>query len=326
MLDALEAAKAQGATHALQSGYAVYFPISAAAGYDHCAIYQRLGKWHIEAPGKKSRGPLPTLAVPIGDLIFSLQGRGAREADPPGGPVLRVGSTIVLPAGHRVGMGRLRKDTTVRIDRIENDSEGAPIYGFSWMDERGKARSGWLSQSEALQYVRRGGFSHESPSREIESECRPYLKIERDEKRFRACQAIADRIGPIDSTEKSYEVLRQAVGHELAERFGVMTMDTHLKLRDIAETGAGETDAVMAPKVPTLQAALLSSPTYAIIYHVHPAASERPSDADVEVTKDFAKAFAEVGVPLLDHIIISTGSKKGHYSFAESKPKTLQVE
>lgn len=175
--------------------------------------------------------------------------------------------------------------------------------------------------------VREAGAYEPPPQEEA---CRPYIKIERDERKFRACQMIADRVGPIDTSEKAYEILKQAAGHETAERFGVMTLDTHFKLRNVAETGAGETDAVMAPIVPTLQvatlrAALEETPTYAIIYHVHPAASEEPSDADVEVTTSFAEAFASVGLVMLDHIIISSGSKNGFYSFAHSKPKALQV-
>jgi RadC-like JAB domain len=183
------------------------------------------------------------------------------------------------------------------------------------------------------EYLRTWGAmtARESPEQRFsmpqgESACRPYMKIERDETKFRACQAIADRIGPIDKTEKAYEILKVAAGHEVAERFGVMTLDTHYKLRDIAETGAGETDAVMAPMVPTLQAALQSSPTYAVCYHVHPAASEKPSDADVDVTKGFAKAFKAVGIEMIDHIIVVPGSKKGYYSFRESMPEALKVK
>jgi DNA repair protein RadC len=164
----------------------------------------------------------------------------------------------------------------------------------------------------------------ETPAVEEAGACRPYLKIERDETKFKACQRIAEKLGPVDTSEKAYEILREVAGSEVAERFGVMTLDTHYHLRDIAETGAGETDAVMAPLVPTLQAALASSPSYAVIYHVHPAASPHPSEADVSVTKSYAKAFHSVGVELLDHIIVAPGSKKGFYSFRASKLEALK--
>lgn len=153
--------------------------------------------------------------------------------------------------------------------------------------------------------------------------CRPYLKLERIQPRFAACQRIAERLGPIDTPGKASEILLEAAGAEVAERFGVVTLDTHLHLRGIGETGAGETDAVMAPVLPTLHLAIADEAAAAIIYHVHPAASAQPSEADVEVTRRFARAFAEVGILLMDHIIVASGSRKGFYSFLESMPDAL---
>jgi len=157
-----------------------------------------------------------------------------------------------------------------------------------------------------------------------EGRCRPYMKIEKDAARFQACQKIAERLGPISDPKRAYEILREAAGHEVAERFGVMTLDTHLHLRGLWETGAGETDSVQAPKVPTLHAAIVDEAAAGIIYHVHPAASDYPSDADVEVTKGFSKAFDEVGILLMDHIIVAVGSRRGFYSFLQSKPEALR--
>jgi DNA repair protein RadC len=155
--------------------------------------------------------------------------------------------------------------------------------------------------------------------------CRPYLKIEKDQPRFLACQKIADRIGPINSARKSFEILREAVGGNVAERFGVLTLDTHLRMRGLWETGAGETDSVQAPRVPTLQAAIVDDAAAAVIYHVHPAASDRPSEADVEVTRMFDGAFQQVGIVLVDHVIVAVGSRAGFYSFADSMPETLPI-
>ena len=157
-----------------------------------------------------------------------------------------------------------------------------------------------------------------------EGQCRPYMKIEKDVGRFTACQRISERIGAINNPRKAFEILREAAGAEVAERFGVMTLDTHLHLRGLWETGAGETDSVQAPKLPTLNAAIADQAAAAVIYHVHPAASDYPSDADVEVTEMFASAFNEVGVLLLDHVIVAVGSRHGYYSFAQSKPDALE--
>ena len=157
------------------------------------------------------------------------------------------------------------------------------------------------------------------------SACRPYLRIERDPKKFAACQALADKIGTIDSPKKLALILVEAMGAETRETFVVATFDTHMKLRGLWETGMGETDAVMAPRVPTLQAAIMDDAAAAAIAHCHPSAANHPSAADVEVTKQFANAFSQVGILLVDHVIVAAGAKPPFYSFAESMPKALEV-
>lgn len=186
-----------------------------------------------------------------------------------------------------------------------------------------------MTTIEALYETRRAscscGRTPATPSAPVdEQRCRPYMKIEKDQARFLACQKIADEIGPIGDPRKAYAILRVAAGLEVAERFGIMTLDTHLKLRGLWETGAGETDSVQAARVPTLQAAIADASAAVVLYHVHPAASDYPSDADVGVTRQFATAFDQVGILLMDHIIVAAGSRSGFYSFAQSQPAALE--
>jgi DNA repair protein RadC len=149
------------------------------------------------------------------------------------------------------------------------------------------------------------------------SACRPFLKIEKDEAKFAACNALSDEIGPIDTPKKAFQLIRQAIGNEVNEVFGLVTLDLHLRMKSIAETGRGEPSSVMAPMVPTLQAALIDGAHAVVILHVHPSGvPAKPSDADKKTTKAFAKAFEVVNVHMLDHIIIG-GSKDSYFSFAE---------
>lgn len=154
-------------------------------------------------------------------------------------------------------------------------------------------------------------------------DCRPFMKYEKDAPKFLACQKIANELGPLNTSRKVFAILGQAAGGEAAERFGVLTLDTHMHMRGLWETGAGETDSVQAPRVPTLNAAIHDMAAAAVIYHVHPAASARPSDADIEVTRMFDQAFQAVGIVLVDHVIVAVGSRRGYFSFADSMPETL---
>jgi DNA repair protein RadC len=147
------------------------------------------------------------------------------------------------------------------------------------------------------------------------SKCRPFLTVQKDQERFAACNALADSIGPLDTPKRAYQLIREAIGDEVNEVFGIVTLDLHLRMKSVAETGRGEPAAVMAPLVPTLQAALIDGAHAVIVFHVHPSGVKaEPSDADKETTEAFADAFEVVGVGLLDHIIVGHDS---YFSFLE---------
>ena len=149
--------------------------------------------------------------------------------------------------------------------------------------------------------------------------CRPFLTIQKDPDRFAACNALADEIGPLNDPKNAFRLIGDAIGDEVNEVFGVVTLDLHLRMKSMAETGRGEPTSVMAPLVPTLQAAVADGAQAAIIYHVHPSGIEaQPSQADIETTQSFVEAFETIGIPLLDHIIVGGDARKrSYYSFAE---------
>ena len=152
------------------------------------------------------------------------------------------------------------------------------------------------------------------------SKCQPFLVVNKDPVKFAACNALAEKVGPLNTPEKAYELIEDAVIDEVNEIFGVVTLDLHLRLKSIAETGRGEPSAVMAPLIPTLQAALIDGAHTVILFHVHPSGIEaEPSDADKETTEAFAEAFDTVGVILMDHIIAGGDRKKpSFFSFLEA--------
>jgi len=150
--------------------------------------------------------------------------------------------------------------------------------------------------------------------------CRPFLVVQKDDVLFAACNALADEIGPLDEPKKAFQLLEEAIGDELNEVFGVMTLDIHFRLKGMSNTGRGESASVMAPLQSTLRTALASGGDYAILYHVHPSGIEaEPSKADKDTTKAFVEAFESVGMPLFDHIIVAGDSRnRSFYSFAEA--------
>jgi len=153
------------------------------------------------------------------------------------------------------------------------------------------------------------------------SRCRPFLRVEKDPQAFAACNELADEIGPLDDPDKAFQLIESVIGTEVNEVFGVVTLDLHMRMKSIAETGRGEPASVMAPMVPTLQAVLIDGAYAVILFHVHPSGVvAEPSDADKDTTEAFADAFDTVGVYLLDHVIVGGDHKRrSYYSFAKAK-------
>ncbi len=150
--------------------------------------------------------------------------------------------------------------------------------------------------------------------------CRPFLRIEKDEESFAACNALADKIGPLNEPKKVAKFLFEYLGSSNEEVFGVLTVDIHGRLKGYTETGRGEASSVMAPMIPTLRAALMSGGGGAVLWHVHPSGIDaEPSEADEETTEAFVDAFESVGMPLLDHLILAgTSRKPSYFSFREA--------
>lgn len=153
------------------------------------------------------------------------------------------------------------------------------------------------------------------------STCRPFLKVEKDAEKFAACNALADEIGPLNDPKKAFKLIEEAIGDEVNEVFGLVTLDLHLRMKSVAETGRGEPTAVQAPLLPTLQTACIDGAFGVIIFHVHPSGIEaQPSDADKETTKAFVKAFETINIEFVDHIIVGGDIKRrSYYSFLEDK-------
>jgi DNA repair protein RadC len=100
-------------------------------------------------------------------------------------------------------------------------------------------------------------------------------------------------------------------GHRV-ERFGVLLLDTRLRLIRTAILASGSADGVVVEPRDVYREALLASATGVVAFHNHPSGDPMPSGADRLVTVRLVQAGQVLGVTLVDHIILGAGH---YYSF-----------
>lgn len=144
--------------------------------------------------------------------------------------------------------------------------------------------------------------------------CLPWVKLVKDPARFRACMEASKTIGPIKNPSDAYRVVKGTLEREEQECFYVLSLDTHLRVRAMTELTRGSRASVAVPTDDVLRLVLVAGATAFVVAHNHPSGKVKHSKADKELTESLAQAGHLIGVPLLDHLVVSTD---GYYSFEE---------
>jgi DNA repair protein RadC len=100
-------------------------------------------------------------------------------------------------------------------------------------------------------------------------------------------------------------------GHRV-ERFGVLLLDTRLRLVRTSILATGSADGVVVEPRDVYREALLASATGVVAFHNHPSGDPTPSSDDRLVTNRLVHAGQMLGITLVDHIILGAGC---YYSF-----------
>lgn len=91
---------------------------------------------------------------------------------------------------------------------------------------------------------------------------------------------------------------------ETKEKLGVMSLDARGTLLDFEFLSEGDLSSVGLSMRNLVKTVLSNNATAAVICHNHPNGIALPSNSDVELTKQVAQSLSNVGVQLIDHIII----------------------
>jgi RadC-like JAB domain len=158
--------------------------------------------------------------------------------------------------------------------------------------------------------------------------CIPWVKVTRDPKKYESCLARAKKLGPVDTPEKVYELLRGTYEQEDQEVFLVVLTDIRGQLRGVAEVARGQRSRVSVDTVDILRVVVTSGAEGFTVAHNHPSGSPKPSKSDKDLTRAITRATEALnggkgmqGVTFLDHVVC--GVKKYH-SIRENDPELFR--
>lgn len=89
------------------------------------------------------------------------------------------------------------------------------------------------------------------------------------------------------------------------EKVGVMCLDTKGSLLSFEFLGEGDIASVGLSQRALVKEALKTNATAVVLCHNHPNGIAVPSDSDVSITEQSAKTLSNIGVQLIDHIIVA---------------------
>jgi hypothetical protein len=157
--------------------------------------------------------------------------------------------------------------------------------------------------------------AHESAA--AEGQCLPWVKIEKDPKRFGACMAGSRKLGPVKNAAAVYKLIGPILEKEDQEVFLVLLCDVRGNLRGVTEVARGQRSRVAVGIDDIVRVVTASGAEMFIIAHCHPTGKATPSAADKSLTQAILKAFEPMGnILLADHVIVGNGE---YYSFTDDK-------
>jgi DNA repair protein RadC len=89
------------------------------------------------------------------------------------------------------------------------------------------------------------------------------------------------------------------------ERFGVMLLDTTLRLMGVELVSVGGVDRSLAHPPDVFRAAVTARASGVVLFHNHPSGDPTPSIDDIRLTQRLAAAGHVVGIEVVDHVILA---------------------
>lgn len=126
-----------------------------------------------------------------------------------------------------------------------------------------------------------------------------------------------DQLIPIGSSQECYDVCKLIFNADTilwTEEFILICMNRAGSLIGYYKVSSGGTDSVIVDTKVVFTVALKCNAHSIILTHNHPSGTLKPSPADIELTKKIKAAGENLGIKVVDHLIVT---QDGYYSMAD---------
>ena len=110
---------------------------------------------------------------------------------------------------------------------------------------------------------------------------------------------------PVQSPEQAYKSVQEKLKGKKKEHFYVLCLDTRNRVCNKLQVSMGNLDSSIVHPREVFKDAISSLAASVIFVHNHPSGDLEPSSEDVNLTKRLVEAGELLGIPVLDHIIVS---------------------
>ena len=121
----------------------------------------------------------------------------------------------------------------------------------------------------------------------------------------------------MNTPEKAVGVLWKHLHDFDREVICVINLNNRLMSINVNFASVGAVDQALAYPRELFKSSILSNASHMMLLHNHPSGSLRPSEKDIDMTKQMRKLCDMMGIPLLDHIIIGP-DRNEYYSFRDN--------
>jgi DNA repair protein RadC len=118
----------------------------------------------------------------------------------------------------------------------------------------------------------------------------------------------------ISSSRDAYELFVSIIGDLQHEEFWVLYLNRSNRIIDQFKLSQGGVSGTVCDVKIALKQAIEKLASGIILCHNHPSGNIKPSDSDLNITKNFKEASKFLEISLIDHLIVSNGK---YFSFSD---------